>query len=94
MIDNSLFLQLSKEMKHILQSELEAGNRVQETYRGWVSEDHIFVFLEYPFRSQYQFPGIQYRDVDDPHYWKAEYDDARNHQTIACDFDRRFGGYN
>ena len=86
MVDPVAIGKLSKEMSAILQAELIAGNVIHETYQGWVSEDHIFVFLKYPFRNQYVLPGILYRDVDDPHYWKAEYDDDRNHQTIACGF--------
>lgn len=87
MKDHILTERLSEGMKKILQSELEAGNEIKETSQGGfskVQDDHIFVFLKYPFKGQYDLPGICYREIDDLHYWKAEYDDDIHHQTIAC----------
>ena len=87
MINSSLIERLSEVMKHILQSELESGNEIKEASLGGfskASDDHIFVFLNYPFRHQYNISGIRFREIDDHHYWKAEYDDDLNHQTIAC----------
>ena len=89
MIDKTLINELSSEMKQILNAEIEAGNEIIETSHGGFSEtsdDHIFVFLKYPFKSQYDISGICYREINDPHYWKAEYDDDINHQTIACNY--------
>jgi len=31
-------------------------------------------------------PGITYTEVNDVHYWKAEYTDEKNHQPLACKF--------
>ena len=30
--------------------------------------------------------NTKYIEIDDPHYWKAEYTDIQNKQTIACPF--------
>ena len=90
MINKTLIDKLSSEMKQILDAEIQAGNEIKETYQGGfskVSDDHVFVFLKYPFKGQYDVSGICYREINDPHYWKAEYDDDINHQTIACNYD-------
>ena len=52
MIDYILIERLSDGMKIILQLELKAGNEINETYQGGFSEvtdDHVFIFLKYPF---------------------------------------------
>ncbi len=82
---------LSAEMKEILEKELEAGNEIVETYQGGftnVSAEHIFIFLKYPFKTKIQnnLNGIIYKEINDRHYWKAEYTDEKNHQTLACNF--------
>ena len=75
-------------MKKILQDELDAGNEINETYQGWKYEDSIMVFLKYSFKAPVKtdLPGISYLELNDPHYWKAEYYEEDSHQTIACDF--------
>lgn len=89
MIDYSLIVRLNKKMKQILNAELAAGNEVRETFKGGFSKaspDHIFVFLKYPFMDRYDIPGIIFREIEDRHYWRAEYDDDENNQTIACNY--------
>ena len=87
-MDKSHIEALSSEMKKILDAELAAGNEICETHKGWGSPDHICVFLKYPFMAsvEYDKSKVRYVDIDDRHYWKAEYDDMTAHQTIACDF--------
>ena len=87
-IDKSHIEALSSEMKKILDAELAAGNEIQQTHKGWSSPDHICVFLKYPFRAsvEYDESKVKYTDIDDRHYWKAEYDDMSSSQTIACNF--------
>ena len=78
-------------LKEIL--ELKAGNRIVETYE---SKDSTFpmphatmVFLDKPFKTPIQkdLKDIEYRDINDPHYWKAEYFDNENLQFLCCKFD-------
>ena len=87
-IDNKHIEALSDRMKKILQDELDAGNEINETYQGWKYEDSIMVFLKYSFKAPVKtdLPGISYLELNDPHYWKAEYYEEDSHQTIACDF--------
>jgi len=91
MIDKELINALSIEMKEILENELEAGNEIIETWRGRFtndSNDHIYIFLKYPFKAkiQYNLKGITYIEINDRHYWKAQYTDEENRETIACKF--------
>lgn len=91
MIDKGLIDKLSIEMKEILKKELEAGNEIIETYQGGftnASTEHTFIFLKHPFKTKIQnnLNGIIYSEINDRHYWKAEYTDEKNHQTLACIF--------
>ena len=40
-----------------------------------------FIFLKYPFKAKIQnnLKGITYSEINDIHYWKAEYTDENNH---------------
>ena len=87
--DHILTEKLSEGMKKILQAELEAGNEIKDTHQGgffFFLDDHIFVFLKYPFKGKYDISGTCYRVINDKHYWDAEYDDDVNHQTIASNY--------
>lgn len=91
MVDKSIIEKLSMNLRIILQAEIAEGNEVCETSSGGFfncSDNHLFVWLKYPFKSPIRndLAGIVYRNIDDRHYWKAEYDDAENHQTLACKF--------
>ena len=91
MVDNNIIEKLSANLYAILQDEIAAGNEVCETSTGGFSnclDNHLFVWLKYPFKTPIRnnLPGIVYRNIDDRHYWKAEYDDTENHQTLACKF--------
>ncbi len=91
MIDKGLIDKLNMEMKEILEKELEAGNEIVETSQGKftnASAEHIFIFLKYPFKTKIQnnLNGIIYKEINDRHYWKAEYTDEKNHQTLVCNF--------
>ena len=88
-VSNEHIEALSPEMKAILQAELDAGNEICETYKGWKWEDSICVFLKYSFKTSVKTDllGIVYNETNDPHYWKAEYFEEKTHQMIACNFD-------
>lgn len=91
MINKGLIDKLSIEMKEILEKELEAGNEIVEASQGRftnASTEHIFIFLKYPFKTKIQnnLNEIIYKEINDRHYWKAEYTDEKNHQTLACNF--------
>ena len=91
MIDKRIIDELSIELEEILEEELKAGNEIIETYQGGftnASTEHTFIFLKYPFKTKIRnnLKGITYIEINDRHYWKAEYTDEKNHQTLACNF--------
>ena len=71
----------------LLERELSAGNRVAEDGGGWGTITRL-VLLGEPFKTDPTSPpaGLEYHDVDDPHYWKAEVADPRTHELLACRF--------
>lgn len=82
---------LSEDIKLILEEELSLGNEISSITRGCfsnTSDDHIFIFLKYPFRAKIKEnkKEIKYREINDIHYWKSEYTDEVSKQTIACNF--------
>ena len=91
LVDKELIDKLSIEMKEILEKELKAGNEIVETSQCRFSNDsvdNIYIFLKYPFKTKIRnnLEGITYIEINDKHYWKAEYTDEKNHQTLACNF--------
>lgn len=77
---------LSPSLKIILAREIELGNQIVETSEGWPHANSMMVFLEKPFLDTYQIEKIEYHDINDPHYWKAEYFDGALNHTLACKF--------
>lgn len=76
---------LCPELRNIAQSELAAGNRVCEASR---LGDFFVVWLAMPFRHKPADlpPSVEFREVNDPHYWKAEYVHHAARQILACKF--------
>lgn len=74
----------------VLQEELAKGNRVVETASGWPKPQTIMVFLEKPFIGDYRHLPLTYTDVNDPHYWRADYLDERSWHILACKFGDTF----
>ncbi len=70
----------------ILNQEVELGNEIVETSKGWPCEKTIIIILERPFMTHNTFENVEYRNVDDPHYWKAEYVDHSTKHVLACRF--------
>lgn len=76
----------STTLTKILNQEFELGNEIAETSKGWPDEKTIIIFLKKPFMSKYTFENVEYRNVDDPHLWKAEYVDHLTKHVLACKF--------
>ena len=70
----------------LLNQELELGNKIAETSKGFPEKETIIIFLEKPFKLTYKFDNIEYRNIDDPHYWKEEYYDTSTQHILACKF--------
>ncbi|MES2395993.1 MAG: hypothetical protein V4549_08325 [Bacteroidota bacterium] len=76
----------SELLKIILNAEVKLGNEIVETSKGWPKEETIIIFLKFPFLDNYKVDNIDYRNVDDRHYWKAEYFDKSTNHILACKF--------
>jgi hypothetical protein len=76
-------------LREVLEAELAAGNRIQEEWAGnWPLEQCRVILLKMPFQAPIRkdMNSIEFRNVNDPHYWKAEYYDAANNEFLACGF--------
>jgi len=74
MENNYVINALHPDLKEILQSELRLGNRISEFTTGWWSLEAVLIILVQPFKKIYVLTeNIESLNVDDPHYWKAEY---------------------
>jgi len=76
----------SSTLTKILNQEIELGNEIVETSKGWPDENTIIIFLKKPFIDEYKLENTEYRNIDDPHYWKAEYFDSSTKHVLACRF--------
>ncbi len=88
MVDPNHLADLAKELRVLLEDELSSGSRVVETYSGWPEQDSIFVMLDRPFaRNPDPLPvGVVFREINDTHYWKAEYEHQEKRHVLACRF--------
>ena len=88
-IDDKILSSFSGELAQILTEELNAGNRIYETYSGdWPTQGCIMVFLQRPFLTPIKrtLKDIVFTNINDPHYWKAEYYDKTTNQYLCCGF--------
>jgi hypothetical protein len=70
----------------ILDAEIALGNTVAEV-SAWPPKCHLFVLLKRPFHNQYvTSAGVEFSEVDDSHYWKAEYRASGSEEVLACGF--------
>jgi len=76
----------SKPLTEILNSELLLGNKIAETSDGWPTPKTIIVFLNKPFKKKYLSSKIEFREINDPHYWKSEYFDKKTNHILACKY--------
>ncbi len=86
MISEGHIENFSKSLKSILEEELKMGNEFFETSKGWPEENSIMIILKKPFLNTYELDHVNYKDVNDPHYWKAEYFDILSKHVLACKF--------
>lgn len=58
------------------------------TWGGWPSAQSIGIMVEKPFTVDVDGCnlGVQYRVVNDPHYWRAEYVDNEKNHYLVCRF--------
>lgn len=87
MINKEHIQNFSKVLNEILESELKAGNEIVETSEGWPEKKTIMVFLGRPFLKEYHKLNVEFREINDPHWWKSEYFDKSSKHILACKFD-------
>jgi hypothetical protein len=81
---------LCEELRRALEEELCAGNKVSETGSPWPTPCGPLVMLSVPFRLDGRVlpEGVFVAEVNDPHYWKAEYHCAQHPgPKVACRFE-------
>ena len=79
---------LCPELRELLNAELAAGNSVVGYRAGLYAADAVLVLLAKAFCAPPKdMPaGVEYREVNDPHWWKAEYFRPATKHCIACGF--------
>ncbi|MGY6648094.1 hypothetical protein [Wenyingzhuangia sp. IMCC45574] len=82
----TLDFEISQSIETILKAEITKGNRIVESSKGWPEKESTLVILERPFHKKYNLENLEYLEINDPHYWKEQYYDNNNKQTIACRF--------
>ena len=78
----------SAPLQRFLEAELSAGNRVVDGGPlQWGSLKRL-VILGSPFltRAWENDATLTFREINDPHYWKAEVEDAAAGEMVACRF--------
>lgn len=82
--DKDLVKLLKQPLLNILKEELSLGNEIEEVF----SDQTLYVILARPFRLPIRtdLQNISYNEVNDPHYWKAEYFDRKNWHVLACKY--------
>lgn len=86
MLDEKHIENFSPALLKILKQELLIGNEVVETASGWPFEKTIIVFLKHPFSNSYMAKDVEFREINDIHYWKSEYVDHKTNHILACKF--------
>ncbi len=72
----------------IMKKEIELGNRCSEPSYDAAWLKAVCVIFDKPFIAPVKkIDGVIFRDLNDPHYWKAEYIDKINHCMLICMFD-------
>jgi hypothetical protein len=87
-IDQAALAALCPELRAISDAELAAGNTISEASRGAGMPNAVYVGLRRPFQCrQLAMPaGVAFREINDPHWWKAEFEHAATGDLLVCRF--------
>jgi ribosomal-protein-alanine N-acetyltransferase len=79
---------LCADLKPILEAELAAGNEIRECSRGWPEKESVIIGFRKPFRPPTGPlpPNVEYREINDTHWWKAEYAAKKPVHLLTCGF--------
>jgi hypothetical protein len=78
---------LDERLKEILFEEIEEGNRIFDVTAGWPEKDGIMVQMRFPFKKKHRKLGVDYKTLQDPHYWKEEYSTGTPAHFLICPFE-------
>ncbi|MBR2690477.1 MAG: hypothetical protein IKE42_21720 [Aquamicrobium sp.] len=79
-----LVVTMASPLQAILEAELARGNTIVEIGE-WPPQCRLLVMLAQQFHSSYPLAdGVEFREIGDPHYWKAEY--VLADECLACRF--------
>ncbi|QHT71244.1 GNAT family N-acetyltransferase [Rhodocytophaga rosea] len=80
---------LHPDLKPILEAEIAPGNEVSSASVGWPKPDSILVSMKKPFILKHEkySANVEYNELNDPHYWKAEYATLDPVHLIVCPFE-------
>jgi hypothetical protein len=88
-VDQRHLDRLPPPLRALLDAEIARGKYVVKTWEGW-PENGTMVMLGCSFGADYPLKdGLRYVDVNDRHYWRAEYDldHAGRIFILGCGFD-------
>jgi hypothetical protein len=93
-IDPVVLRDLCDDLAPVVDRELAAGNSIVETYRGYPAVG-VNVWFGLPFRAEHTDlpPHVVFNNVNDPHYWLAEYACTKHDHVLACPFPRTPDGH-
>jgi hypothetical protein len=75
-------------LQRFLAAELSAGNRIVEGGSLQWGNLKRLIILATPFLSRGKEDEVPlvFREINDPHYWKAEVEDPNTGEMVACKF--------
>lgn len=81
--------QLCPELRALLAEELTAGNRIADCGPSPHNPQGVLVLLATDFKHRPSMPppGVDYVEINDPHWWKAEYVHRPTGHVLAARFD-------
>lgn len=89
MLEIKAITSLNGPLNAVLIAELTAGNTISTSWRGgWPNENVTAIVLAQPFLTpiRHNLPEVTFHNINDPHYWKAEYYDSRHNEMLICNF--------
>jgi hypothetical protein len=77
---------LCPKVRAIVDTELNAGNLIEQIIEDWPRGGSLAVVLRYGFRGVYPLddPALVYCEVPARTQWAAQYMHAKNRQIVAC----------
>lgn len=83
--DRAIVSELCAELTGLLKAERAAGNAVVETARDYPMAVNVWV-RRFRARPGKLPPHVSFHEVDDPHYWLAEYRCKKHRHFLGCRF--------